>query len=86
MQPGAGIKSACREQHEHMETGRVYGFHSLKKACGTMNAARLPEAVLNAIMRHASRETPRKYSLNKQTLIAGQVDSMYVPPIVQQGA
>jgi len=79
IQREAGIDLPCHEDHTHTPTCHVYGFHSLKKACGTLNAARLPEAALNAFMRHASGETTRKYYQNQERIAGGVVDQMFVP-------
>jgi len=68
IQREAGIDLPCHEDHTHTPTCHVYGFHSLKKACGTLNAARMPEAALNAFMRHASGETTRKYYQNQERI------------------
>jgi integrase len=84
IQRAAGIDLPCHETHKHTATCHVYGFHSLKKACGTLNAARLPEKVLNAFMRHSSVETTRRYYQNKQRILDGHVESMYVPNVAKQ--
>lgn len=81
IQRAAGIDLPCNETHEHTDACHAYGFHSLKKACGTLNAAKLPEAVLNAFMRHATIETTRKYYRNKKGILEGWTDSMYVPEV-----
>lgn len=86
LQREAGIHLDCRDDHEHTATCHVYGFHSLKKACGTLNAARLPEAVLGAFMRHSSPEVTRKYYQNREGVLDGCLAGMYVPKSVSQAA
>ncbi|MCH8922387.1 MAG: site-specific integrase [Planctomycetes bacterium] len=83
IQEAAEIHLPCLDDGEHECTPscHVYGFHSLKKACGTLNAARLPEAALNAFMRHSSGETTRKYYQNGRRIAEAVVDSMYVPKV-----
>ena len=61
----------------------MYGFHALKKACGTMNAGRLPKAVLNAFMRHRAFATTEKYYLHREMLVEGVTDMMFVPAVLQ---
>jgi hypothetical protein len=46
--------------HEHRPTSHVYGFHAFKRACRTLNAAVLPQTLLNAFMRHSGPEATRK--------------------------
>ena len=83
IQDAAEINLRCPTagEHECTESCSHYGFHSLKRACGTLNAARLPEAALNAFMRHSSGETTRKYYLQRERLAKGHVDQMYVPDV-----
>jgi integrase len=79
----AGIHLLCRGDHEHTARCHVYGFHSLKKACGTLNASRLTKPVLNAFMRHRASATTEKFYLNQEKLVEGVTDAMYVPAILR---
>ena len=63
IQQQAGIELSCHGNHEHTARCHVYGFHALKKACGTLNAGRLPKVVLNAFMRHRAFATTERYYL-----------------------
>jgi len=82
IQKEAGINLPCDEEHEHSETCHFYGFHSLKRACATLNADLLPATVLNAFMRHKNRATTDKYYINKTKLADGYIDQMFVPKVV----
>ena len=83
IQRAAGVHRPCREDHVHTPRCHVYGFHSLKKACGTLNATLLPKAVLNAFMRHRSFATTEKYYLNRDALAKGVTDQMFVPDVLR---
>jgi len=83
VQQKAGIHRPCTEEHVHTPSCYVYGFHSLKKACGTLHAGRLPKPVLNAFMRHRAFATTDKYYLNRERLVEGVTDTMFVLAAVQ---
>ncbi len=76
-----GIDLPCREDHEHTDACHRYGFHDLKRACGSLNADRLPVRVLNAFMRHRSMSTTEKYYIHKERLLDGHVGEMFVPSV-----
>ncbi len=81
IQDAAGVSLPCpgADGHECTDACHRYGFHSLKRACGTLNASRVNEAVLGAFMRHASTDTTRRFYQNKRHL-AGQITGqMFVP-------
>ena len=80
----AGIDLPCREDHEHTDACHRYSFHDLKRACGTLNAAKMSKRVLNAFMRHRSSTTTDKYYINKERLLEGQVDEMFVPSVLKE--
>ena len=52
---------------------------ALKKAGGTLNAGRVSKPVLNAFMRHRSFATTDRYYLNKEKLVEGVTDGLFVP-------
>lgn len=68
----------CREQHEHTEACHRYGFHDLRRAFATQNAARLSADALQGLMRHKSYQTTQKYIAMTQHL-RDAVDSINVP-------
>ena len=84
IQQKAGIHLPCHEEHEHTPRCHVYGFHALKRACGTLNAGRLPKPVLNAFMRHRSFTTTDRYYLNREKLAEGVTDMMFVPTVIRK--
>lgn len=55
------IDLPCREKHEHADACHVYGFHDLRRAFATQNALRLTENALQALMRHKSDLTTKRY-------------------------
>jgi integrase len=61
MQRVAGSHLVCRENHEHTDACHVYGFHALRRACATMNAARMTGDALQALMQHRSYLTTQRY-------------------------
>ena len=83
IQKKGGVNRSCTEEHVHSPRCHVYGFHALKKACGTLNAKRLPKSVLNAFMRHRAFATTEKYYLNHDKLVEGVTDTMFVPKSAQ---
>jgi len=80
IQTAAGVVAACNIDHEHAGTCQLYGFHDLKRSCGSFNAS-LPEAVLQQFMRHVSAATTRTYYQNRTHLLHGIEDKMYVPEV-----
>jgi len=85
IQQAAGINLPCHDDHDHTPRCGVYGFHSLKRACGTLNAGKLPKPVLNAFMRHRSFSTTDRYYLNHEKLVEGITDLMFVPSVMREG-
>ena len=61
-----------------------YGFHALKKSCGTLNAPRMTEAELNKFMRHTSVETTRAYYQNRDEIMRGAAEKVYVPGVARR--
>ncbi len=83
IQKEAGIDLPCREEHKHTDACHRYSFHDLKRACGTLNAAKMPKRVLNAFMRHSSSTTTEKYYINKERLLDGHVEQMFVSGVLK---
>jgi integrase len=84
IQQMAGIHLPCHDDHDHTPRCHVYGFHDLKRACGTLNAGRLPKPVLNAFMRNRAFSTTDRYYLNHEKLVEGITDLMFVPSVVRE--
>lgn len=82
IQEAAGIHLPCRGAHEHTRFCHVYGFHDLRRAFATMNAARLTPDALQTLMRHKSYQTTQRY-INISRQIDSAVDSLHVPDFLQ---
>jgi integrase len=82
IQGRAGVKLVCGKTHEHTPACHRYGFHDLRRAFATMNAAKLTPDALQALMRHKSYSTTQRY-----IAIARQMDeavaSLHVPEILK---
>lgn len=61
IQNDAGVSLSCHEDHEHTDACHSYGFHDLRRAFATENAAQLPAEALQRLMRHKSYLTTQKY-------------------------
>ena len=61
IQKAAGIHLDCREEHEHTETCRYYGFRSFRYAHATYNAGRVSDRELQEQMGHRSFNTTKHY-------------------------
>ena len=72
IQRATGIHVPCPAQREYTDTCHVYGFHALKKVCGT----------LDAFMRHRSSRTAERCHLNRTGLLEGQMDNNFVPEVL----
>jgi integrase len=82
IQEAAKIKLPCRGKHEHTRFCHVYGFHDLRRAFATMNAAKLTPDALQALMRHKSYLTTQKY-INMTRQLDEAVASLHVPEILK---
>jgi integrase len=85
IQRAAGIHVPCREEHKHTPACHVYGFHDLRRAFATMNADRLTADALQALMRHKSYVTTKRY-INMARQIDTAVGSLFVPDVLRQPA
>ena len=72
------IDLPCREKHEHTDACHLYGFHDLRRAFATQNALRLTENALQALMRHKSYLTTKRY-INMARQLDGAVEQLHVP-------
>jgi integrase len=84
IQEAAKIKLPCRGQHEHTRFCYVYGFHDLRRAFATMNAARLTADALQALMRHKSYLTTQRY-INMTRQLDEAVAGLHVPEVLKTG-
>lgn len=81
----AGIHLPCREDHEHTASCAVYGFHDLRRAFATINAARMDPASLQRLMRHKDFKTTLKY-INASSRLQDIVETMPVPAVLRRQA
>jgi integrase len=61
------------------KTTRRWGFHSLRRACGTMNAGTLQPGDLQSLMRHSALATTMKFYVNPLANQQRAVASLFVP-------
>jgi integrase len=74
------INLPCREKHEHTDACHLYGFHDLRRAFATQNALRLAPDALQALMRHKSYLTTKKY-IDMTLQLDGAVQQLHVPEL-----
>jgi integrase len=82
VQRAAGIHLACPGRHEHSPSCHVYGFHDLRRAFATMNAARLTPDTLQALMRHKSYTTTQLY-INMARQVDEAAAALHVPDVLK---
>jgi integrase len=71
----------CRGKHEHTDACHRYGFHDLRRAFATMNAALCPNA-LQRLMRHQSYQTTQLYvAMGRQ--LDDAVETLHVPDVLR---
>lgn len=78
LQQEAGIDLPCREDHEHTDACRVYGFHDLRRAFATSNADRLTGPELQNLMQHRSFSTTQRY-INLANKMSATANKIHVP-------
>ncbi len=83
IQEAAGIHLDCHEKHEHTRSCHVYGFHDLRRAFATMNAETLSADALQALMRHKSYLTTRRY-INMTRQLRRVAADLHVPDVLHQ--
>jgi integrase len=83
IQEKAGVHLHCPGQHEHTRFCHVYGFHDLRRAFATMNAAKLTPDALQSLMRHKSYQTTQIY-INMARQMDEAVASLHVPDVLKQ--
>lgn len=85
IQERAKIKLRCHHDHTHTPACHVYGFHDFRRAFATMNADKLTADALQALMRHKSYSTTRRYiAIARQMNEA--VAKLHVPEVLQTRA
>lgn len=80
IQTAAGIHLPCRRNHDHTDACHRYGFHDLRRAFATLNAERITGDALQALMRHQSSETTRRY-INVAKQLNRAVADLYQPQL-----
>lgn len=76
------INLPCREKHEHTPACHLYSFHDLRRAFATQNALQLTPNALQALMRHKSFLTTKKY-INQARQLDGAVEQLHVPDFLK---
>ncbi len=76
------IDLPCHEQHTHTAACHLYGFHDLRRAFASENALRLSESALQALMRHKSFLTTKRY-INMARQLDGAVEQLHVPEFLK---
>jgi integrase len=83
IQEAAGINLPCLEDHEHTPSCYVYGFHDLRRAFATANAANLDADELQRLMRHRCFTTTQRY-VNMAQRVNAAVGKLAVPARLQK--
>jgi integrase len=83
IQKAAGIHLPCHEQHEHTASCHCYGFHDFRRAFATVNAQNMTAEALQALMRHRSYETTRRY-INFAEQVTAAVETLHVPEVLRK--
>lgn len=85
IQEAAGINLPCLGDHVHTPACYVYGFHDLRRAFATTNAATLDADELQRLMRHRCFKTTQRY-VNMSQRVNAAVDKLVVPPRLRKAA
>ena len=85
IQQTAGIHLPCREKHEHSAGCHLYGFHDLRRAFATCNAASMSADALQKLMRHKSYSTTQRY-INLAGQLNQAVENLHVPKVLRNAA
>ncbi len=86
IQRAAGIHLPCNANHEHTPACHVYGFHDVRRAFATENAATLSAVELQAFMRHRSFTTTQLYINMAKQLRGGSEAKLFVPDVLRREA
>lgn len=84
IQDAAGIDLPCHENHEHTPACHHYGFHDIRRAFATMNAANVSAVELQSLMRHKAFSTTQRY-INMAKQMQGTEAKLFVPDVLRKG-
>lgn len=82
IQRSAGIHLDCHKSHVHSPTCHVYGFHDLRRAFATSNAAGLSAPTLQRLMRHKEFSTTMRY-INMAGQVDGAMGKLFIPDFLR---
>jgi len=82
IQEAAGIRLACREDHQHTPACHTYGFHDLRRAFATENALHLAPEALREMMGHRDYTTTQRY-INMARQVVGAAEQIRVPEFLR---
>jgi integrase len=74
------IQLPCHEAHENTPACHYYGFDGFRRAFATLNAHHMTAEALQALMRHKSYETTRRY-INFALEVTAAVQTLHVPNV-----
>lgn len=86
IQKAAGIHLDCPKRHEHTDACHRYGFHDLRRAFATENAADMEPKVLQKWMRHKSFSTTMVYQAMPQGKLDATLGKLRVPDVLKRKA
>lgn len=66
--------------------GKPWGFHALRRSCGTLNAGRLQPGDLQNLMRHSALATTMKFYVNPLANQERALASLFVPDLKLAGS
>jgi integrase len=78
-------RQETRDGHACTAACHRYGFHDLRRAFATMNAANMSREALQALMRHQSSLTTERY-INFARQMKPAVANLHVPDILRMGS
>jgi hypothetical protein len=82
IQKEAGVHLPCHEDHEHTDACHLYGFHDLRRAFATMNAETLSGDAQQALIRHKTYATSKRY-INMGRQLKRAVHKLHVPAVLK---
>lgn len=77
------IEAAATIDGKPLGLERPYGFHDIRRAFATMNADRMSETALQALMQHKSFLTTKKY-INMARQLNPAVEALHVPDVLRK--
>ncbi len=85
LQREAGVRLPCPKNHTHTDACHAYGFHDLRRAFATLNAARLTPDQLQVLMRHKSYQTTKVY-VDMRPQMDDTTAVLHVPEVLRGSA